>query len=113
MRVTSGVNLGSIRRQRAPPRGVCGFTVFLGEGDGVFLGGEGENHVGQGVGSERGDRCETKAVHHQAAASGRGPYVDAQPISGFSQRSLVSKSIFHFLVPWTPDCMEDLAGTKM
>lgn len=42
-----------------------------------------------------------------------GPYVDAQPIRGFSQRSLVSKSIFHFLVPWTPDCMEDLAGTKM
>lgn len=41
-----------------------------------------------------------------------GSYVEAQPIRGFSQRSLVSKSIFHFLV-LAPDCMADLAGTKM
>lgn len=42
-----------------------------------------------------------------------GSYVEAQPISGFSQRSLVSKSIFHFLVLLIPDCMAVLAGTKM
>lgn len=40
-------------------------------------------------------------------------YVEAQPISGFSQRSLVSKSIFHFLVLLIPDCMAVLVGTKM
>lgn len=41
-----------------------------------------------------------------------GSYVEAQPIRGFSQRSLVSKSIFHFLL-LAPDCMAVLAGTKM
>lgn len=40
-------------------------------------------------------------------------YEDAQPISGFSQRSLVSNSIFHFLVLLTPDCMALRAGTKI
>lgn len=40
-------------------------------------------------------------------------YVDAQPINGFSQRSLVSNSIFHFLVLFTPACMALRAGTKM
>ena len=40
-------------------------------------------------------------------------HVDAQPISGFSQRSLVSNSIFHFLVLFTPDCMLLRAGTKI
>ncbi len=40
-------------------------------------------------------------------------HVEAQPISGFSQRSLVSKSIFHFWVFLMPDCMEVRAGTKI
>ena len=40
-------------------------------------------------------------------------YEEAQPIRGFSQRSLVSKSIFHFLVLLPPDCMAVLVGTKM
>ena len=40
-------------------------------------------------------------------------YVEAQPIRGFSQRSRVSKSIFHFLVFWTPDCIAVRVGTKM
>lgn len=40
-------------------------------------------------------------------------YDDAQPIKGFSQRSFVSHSIFHFLVLFVPDCIALRAGTKM
>lgn len=38
---------------------------------------------------------------------------DAQPIKGFSQRSLVSHSTFHFLVLCVPDCIAFRAGTKI
>lgn len=40
-------------------------------------------------------------------------HVDAQPIKGFSHLSLVSNSIFHFFVLFTPDCMLLRAGTKI
>lgn len=40
-------------------------------------------------------------------------YDDAQPIRGFSQRSLVSHSTFHFLVLCVPDCIALRAGTKI
>lgn len=43
----------------------------------------------------------------------RGSAVDAQPIKGFSHLSLVSNSIFHFFVLFTPDCMLLRAGTKI
>lgn len=43
----------------------------------------------------------------------KGSAVDAQPIKGFSQRSRVSKSIFHFFVFCTPDCIALRAGTKI
>lgn len=43
----------------------------------------------------------------------KGSAVDAQPIKGFSHRSLVSNSIFHFFVLFTPDCMLLRAGTKI
>ena len=40
-------------------------------------------------------------------------YEDAQPIKGFSQRSFVSHSTFHFLVLCVPDCMALRAGIKI
>lgn len=43
----------------------------------------------------------------------RKAYDDAQPINGFSQRSFVSHSIFHFFVLLVPDCITLRAGTKI
>jgi hypothetical protein len=40
-------------------------------------------------------------------------YDDAQPINGFSQRSFVSHSIFHFFVLCVPDCIALRAGTNI
>lgn len=40
-------------------------------------------------------------------------YDDAQPIKGFSQRSLVSHSIFHFFVLFVPDCIAFRADTNI
>ena len=38
---------------------------------------------------------------------------EAQPISGFSQRSFVSHSTFHFFVLCVPDCIALRAGIKI
>ena len=40
-------------------------------------------------------------------------YEEAQPINGFSQRSFVSHSIFHFFVLCVPDCIAFRAGIKI
>ena len=43
----------------------------------------------------------------------KGLVVDAQPIKGFSYHSLVSNSIFHFFVSFTPIYMLLQEGTKI
>jgi len=40
-------------------------------------------------------------------------YDDAQPIKGFSQRSFVSHSTFHFFVLCVPDCIALRAGINI
>jgi len=42
-----------------------------------------------------------------------GSPLEDHPIKAFSQRSLVSNSIFHFFVLFVPDCIEFLHGLKI
>lgn len=93
-------------------------TVLLSESNGVLLSAEREHHVGQRVCPALG----TKTFSDMGFDFGKSEsaiiimtstHVEDQPIRGFSQRSLVSKSIFHLCVFLTPDCMALRAGTKM
>lgn len=93
-------------------------TVLLCESDSLLLSAENKRHVGQGVSPGMG----IKKIFRQWILFGNSKstfiimtptHEEAQPISWFSQRSLVSKSIFHFWVFLTPDCMALRVGTKI